>query len=219
MTFLFKALLTRPAYRQAMRNAFALLLLAAATPALADDIPMIGVGLPYAPETPTPVTATHPLHHRIAIEEIEGLPPTIKSSALNWIAAAKRSSVNKALGDNFDRMNMRAPDAGSSRARLSVRWIGSDTPFRIGTSNEASVTFAYRLVRIDNGQTLFEREITTSVKGGGVDAGMRDNGIVRAAIAANFASAANCIDHAAFGVAPADCALTPKFSVTVVRRY
>jgi hypothetical protein len=46
---------------------------------------------------------------------------------------------------------------------------------------------------------------------------MRDNGIVRAAIAANFASAANCIDRAAYGTAPSDCALTPKFSVSVTR--
>jgi hypothetical protein len=189
-----------------------------ASPALADDIPMVGIGLPFAPETPRPVAASHPLYHRIETGEIEGLPPTIKSSALNWIAAAKRSSVNAALRDNFDRMNMLAPDAAAGRARLAVTWKGSDTPFRIATKNEASVTLHYRLVRIDNGQVIFDREITTSAKGGGVDAGMRDNGIVRAAIAANFASAANCIDHAAFGTAPADCALVPKFSVSVERR-
>ena len=63
-----------------------------------------------------------------------------------------------------------------------------------------------------------DRRITTSAAGGGADASMRDNGIVRALIAANFASAANCIDHAAYGTAPSECALTPKFSVSVIRR-
>ena len=71
---------------------------------------------------------------------------------------------------------------------------------------------------IDDGRELFDRDVTTSAEGGGVDASMRDNGIVRAAIAANFASAANCLDRAAFGDAPGDCALTPRFSVSVVRR-
>lgn len=87
-----------------------------------------------------------------------------------------------------------------------------------GTTNTAAVTIHYRLERIDNAQILFDRDITTSAKGGGVDASMRDNGIMRAAIAANFASAANCIDHAAYGSAPTDCALTPSFGVSVDRR-
>jgi hypothetical protein len=198
-----------------MRRALILIPLLSATPAHA-DIPMLGVGLPYAPETPRPVAATHPLYQRIAVAEIEGLPPTVKSSALNWIAAAKRSSINRALADNLRAMTMLAPDATAAKARLSVRWIGSDTPFRLGGSNAASVTFAYRLTRIDTGQTLFDRQITTSAEGGGGDASMRDNGIVRAAIATNFASAAYCMDRAAFGAAPADCALTPKFKVAVV---
>lgn len=202
-----------------MRNhIIAIMLVMTASPLAAADIPMVAIGLPFAPETPRPVAASHPLHHRIETGEIAGLPPTIKSSALNWIAAAKRSSVNTALRESFERMNMLAPDAASSRARLLVQWKGSDTPFRIATKNEASVTMHYQLVRIDTGQTIFDREITTSAQGGGVDAGMRDNGIVRAAIAANFASAANCIDRAALGTAPADCALVPRFSVSVERR-
>ena len=190
------------------------------TPLLASgDIPMAVIGLPFAPETPRPVDSAHPLHHRIEVGEIEGLPPIVKSSALNVFGAAKRSSVNKALRETVDKMNMLAPDAQAAKVRLSVRWGGSETPFRIATSNVASATMHYRLARIDDRRILFERDITTSVEGGGVDAAMRDDGIVRAAIGANFASALNCIDRAAFGSAPADCALEPKFSVRVERRY
>ena len=204
-----------------MRNRITITVLAlivSPAAAAAGDIPMVGIGLPYAPETPTPLAATHPLYQRIDVVDIEGLPSIVKSTSLNWIGAAKRSSVNKALRDSLNDMHMLAPDATAARVRLTARWVGSHTPIRIATRNRASVTLHYRLVRIDNGQELFNREITTSVEGGGVEASMRDNGIARAAIATNFASAANCLDRAAFGSAPADCALVPKFSVSVERR-
>jgi len=190
---------------------------AAPLPAAAGEIPLVAIGLPFTPETPEPVATTHPLYQRVEIGEIEGLPKTVGSSALNFIAAAKRSSINAGLRESFQRMNLLAAGPGAARARLTVRWGGSTTPFRIGTHNKTAVTMHYRLARIDNGQLLFDRDVTTSAEGGGVDASMRDNGIVRAAIAANFASAANCLDHAAVGTAPADCTLTPAFSVSVVR--
>ncbi|TCM21950.1 hypothetical protein EDF56_101627 [Novosphingobium sp. PhB165] len=184
------------------------------------DIPLVAIGLPFAPESPRPVAPTHPLYHSIEIGEIEGLPSTVGSSALNFIAAAKRSSINAGLRESFERMNMLAPKDSKARGRLIVSWGGSHTPFRIATSNAATATLHYRLVRIDNGHILFERDITTSMKGSGNgDAGMRDNGIVRAAIASNFASAAYCLDHTALGKPPADCALVPQFSVTVTRVY
>lgn len=195
-----------------------LALIAPPAAAASGDIPMVAIGLPFTPETPSPVAPAHPLYHRVEIGEIEDLPPTVGSSALNFIAAAKRSSINAALRENFRRMNMLAPDAATARTRLLVSWGGSHTPFRIASRNVATVTLHYRLVRIDNGRPLFDRDITTSAEGGGVDAAMRDNGIVRAAIAANFASAANCLDHAAAGAVPGDCALVPGFSVSVRRR-
>ena len=191
-----------------------------ATPALAalNDIPLVAIGLPFTPETPRPVAATHVLYQHVQVAEIEGLPATIKSSRLNFIAAAKRSSVNAALRETFERMNLLATDGGVAHFRLTATWEGSETPFHIGSHNQATVTLRYRLVRADNARVLFDRRITTSAAGGGADASMRNNGIVRAAIAANFASASNCIDHAAYGTAPSECALTPKFSVSVVRR-
>lgn len=182
-----------------------------------NDISMVAIGLPFTPEEPTPVDASHPLFHDVAIGDIQGLPATVKSSSLNFIAAAKRSSINAALRETFRRMNLLAPDPVAGRKRLVVTWRGDHTPFHIGTNNATSVTLHYRLERGDTGRNLFDREITTSARGGGANASMRDNGIVRAAIAANFASAANCLDRAAFGTAPADCALTPQFSVSIER--
>jgi hypothetical protein len=180
-----------------------------------DDVSMVAIGLPFAPEEPTPVDRSHPLFRDVAVADIADLPSTVKSSAMNFIAAAKGSSINAALRETMRQMNMLAP--GNGRKRLQVTWLGGRTPFHIGTRNESSVTFRYRLERVDTGQALFEREITTRATGSGGNGAMRVNGIMRAAIAANFASAANCLDRAAFGTAPEDCALTPRFGVTAVQ--
>ncbi|WP_242185774.1 hypothetical protein [Sphingomonas sp. CARO-RG-8B-R24-01] len=203
-----------------MRYLLILACVLTATPvdAATNNIPMVAIGLPFEPESPTPVDRNHVLYHHVEVGDIEGLPTTVGSSSLNFIRAAKRSSVNAALRETFDRMNFLSPARGTAHVRLLVSWEGSTTPFHIGAHNRATATLRYRLVRIDTARVLFDRSITTSVAGGGVDASMRDNGIVRAAIATNFASAANCIDHAAYGTAPSDCALIPKFSVSVVRR-
>jgi len=102
------------------------LLLATAVPSQAGsgDIPLVAIGLPFAPETPRPIGPTHPLYQSLEVGEIEGLPSTVGSSALNWIRAAKRSSVNAALQDSFRRMNMVAPDGKMAQGRLTVSWGG-----------------------------------------------------------------------------------------------
>lgn len=182
------------------------------------DIPLVAIGLPFTPETPVPVAATHPLYHQLAVGEIEGLPGTVGSSRLNFIKAAKGSSVNAGLRETFERMNMLAADPASARAHLVVTWGESRTPFKIGGHNTSTATLRYQLIRNDNGKVLFDRQITTSAEGSGADASMRDNSATRAAIAANFASAANCLDRASTGPTPADCALTPKYSVIVTRQ-
>lgn len=206
-------------YHAPMRILLPALALCATSPvqAASDDIPMVAIGLPFSPESPTPVGSSHPLYRDIAVGEIVGLPSVVKSSSLNFIGAAKKASINAALSESFRRMNLLA-EAKVARKRLIVEWKGDRTPFHIGASNRTAVTLHYRLERADTGQVLFDRDITTTMSGGGADASMRDNGIVRAAIGANFASAANCIDRAAYGAAPADCALTPGYSVAVVRR-
>jgi hypothetical protein len=185
--------------------------------AAANDIPMMAIGLPFAPESPAPVAASHELYQQVDVEEIVGLPPTVKSSNLNFIAAAKRSSINDALSASLRRMNMLAPDPSAAKARLIVTWRGIQPPIR-GSRNAATVTLHYQLLRSSTGEQLFEREITTSAEGRGVDLVMLENGLARAAIAANFASIAYCLDRAPSGTAPANCALTPQFSVDVRRR-
>ena len=190
------------------------LLLATAAPAVAvagPDIPLIAVGLPFAPETPTPVAADHPLFQRVAFSQIENLPGSARFST------ARPSTIHNGLRDTLKRMNMLAESEATAKARLVVRWVSIEpsSPFAAGKS--ASATLAYRLVRIDNGQTLFERTIRTTVEQSGAhhDGSMAGR---RSAVAANFASAALCLDKASFGNAPADCALQPLFQVRVERR-
>lgn len=117
-----------------MRSVFLMAIVTTLTGAAANaarnDIPMVAIGLPFTPETPAPVEPDHVLYHDIRIEEIRDLPPTIKSSGLNFIAAAKRSSVNAALRESFVRMNLSAQDPASGRKRLIATWLGTRAPFR-----------------------------------------------------------------------------------------
>ena len=131
--------------------------------AIAADLPMVAIGLPFAPDTPKPVATSHPLHRDVAVAEIEGLPATLKSSKFNFVAAAKRETVNAALRESFRQMNLLA-DGTVGRKRLQVTWLGSRTPFRIGASNTATVTMQHQLYRNDTGAMLFDRTITTSAE-------------------------------------------------------
>ncbi|WP_394657855.1 hypothetical protein [uncultured Novosphingobium sp.] len=217
----YQTLFTVGLYLQAMLTALFLAPAAAiALPANVrptTDIPMVAIGLPFSPESPEPVATGHPLYKKVAVGDITDLPATIKSSSLGIIAAAKRSSVNAAFRDSLSQMNLLADNAEASRFKLTARWIESKTPFRIATHNASSVTLHYQLSRLDNQQVLFTRDITTSATGAGGFGSVRDNGILRAAIASNFASVAKCLDDAAYGRAATDCALTPRFSVSVTR--
>jgi len=97
-------------------RAFLPILLLAATPLEArtvpTDIPLVAIGLPYAPEAPVPIGAEHPLYHRVSVAEIADLP-----SALRW-SVARLSTINKGLRDTLERMNMLAPDEAQARFRL-----------------------------------------------------------------------------------------------------
>jgi hypothetical protein len=131
--------------------------LAAPTAANADDIPLVAIGLPFEPEAPRPVTPDHPLFELIDIHEIAELPGTVGGSALSFIKAAKRSSMNKALHETFRQMHLLAPDPARSRGTLFVTWIGTQTPFKIGGRNEATVTMCNRLVRKGHGLPATDR--------------------------------------------------------------
>jgi hypothetical protein len=193
--------------------------LAFSGPALADDdVPLVPIGLPFAPEAPTPVSPAHPLYHRIILAPVTDMPATIgASSTLGLMAAAKRSSFEKGLRDTLDRLNMLATFEAEAKFRLTPKWLGMDAPFRISFTSRAKVRMGWSLTRTDSGQEIFQRDIATSAESKGGDGSRRAIGVGRVALMANIASAARCLDKAAYGQAPQDCTLTPQFKYDAPR--
>jgi len=190
-----------------------LALLALTTPAAAlagPDIPLIAIGLPFAPEAPKPLSPEHPLFGRITFAQIDQLPGSVRFSV------AAPGSIHKGLRDTLAQMKMLAPDAPSAKVRLIARWVSVEPSSPFVAKGDASATLAYQLVRIDTGETIFQRTIRTTIKASGshLDGTM---GGRRGAVAVNFASLAFCLDKAALGSAPADCALQPLFGVNLRR--
>lgn len=140
------------------------------------------------------------------------MPGVVGAKAtLGLTGAAKRSSFEKALRQTMDTLNMLAPTDAEAKVRLSPRWIDMNAPFRISFSSRASVTMGWSLTRIDNSQLLFQRDISTAAESNGGDGTARTVGVGRVALMTNIASALSCIDKAAYGAAPQDCALSPNF--------
>lgn len=188
-------------------------LVVSTTPALAADVPLSPIGLPFKPGTPRPVAPEHPLYHRIAIDPVVDMPGVVGAGATGGImGAAKRSSFEKALRETLEKLNLLAPNAADAKVRLSPRWIDMDAPFKISFSSRATVRMGWSLTRIDNGQRIFDREIATSAESKGGSGSERATGVGRVALMTNIASAVRCIDQAAYGQAPQDCALTPDFT-------
>lgn len=179
---------------------------------MSTDIPLVAIGLPFAPQTPRPVAVDHPLYHRVSVGEIEGVTAIVR------FKAAPPGRLHQGLRDTLARMNLLAPTPADARVRLVATWGGLDSPATLLVpGKQTTATLRYRLERLDTQQPLLERTIATTVKGEGsaLDGGM---GIARAAIAANFASISACIYNAAYGRAPQDCALQPLYGVSVSRR-
>ncbi|WP_420145641.1 hypothetical protein [Sphingobium sp.] len=179
----------------------------------AADVPLSPIGLPFQPGAPVPVAPDHPLYHRVAIDPVADMPGVVGASATGGImGAAKRSSFEKALRETLEKLNLLAPDDATAKVRLTPRWIGMDAPFRISFSSQATVRMGWRVTRIDNGQAIFDRDIETSAESKGGSGSERATGVGRVALMTNIASAMRCIDMAAYGRAPQDCALTPGFT-------
>ena len=85
------------------------------------------------------------------------------------------------------------------------------------SANNATARLRYSLVRLDNGQRIFDREIRTSSYTRGGDAAKRLKENARLAIVTNIASGIVCLDKAAYGLAPEDCTLTPQFRLVSYR--
>jgi hypothetical protein len=187
---------------------------ASTSAALAKSFPMNPIGLPFAPESPKPLAPGHPLYRQVALDPIADMPNKV-GSFLVPITSARE--MNDALRETLDRANMLAPPGVQPKARLVVRWAGLIAPSRISFSSEATATLSYSLIRIENGQELFRRDISTASRSTGGDASDRLKGNARLAILTNLASAVLCLDKAAYGQAPADCALTPQASYRAQR--
>lgn len=178
---------------------------AAATPA----VPLQPMGLPFAPESPRPLSPDHPLFHGVALDPVADMPGKVGKFLIPITSAAE---VNEALRQTLERANMLAPSDGRPSFRLLVRWGALNAPARISFSSEATATLSYTLIRVENGQELFRREISTVSRSRGGEGADRLKGNARLAIMTNLASAVLCLDKAAYGRAPADCALTPQMS-------
>ena len=182
---------------------------ASTSDALANAFPLNPIGLPFAPDSPKPLAPDHPLYHQIALDPVADMPSKV-GSFLVPITSAKE--MNEALRDTLERANMLAPPGAQAKARLVVRWAGLNAPAKISFSSEATARLSYSLIKIENGQELFRRDIATVSRSTGGDASDRLKGNARLAILTNLASAVLCLDKAAYGQAPADCALTPQAS-------
>jgi hypothetical protein len=180
---------------------------ASTSAALAKSFPLNPLGLPFAPESPKPLTPDHPLYRQVALDPVADMPNKV-GSFLVPITNAKE--LNEALRDTLEHANMLAPPGAPAKARLVVRWAGLDAPARISFSSEATARLSYSLIKVENGHELFRRDIVTASRSTGGDASDRLKGNARLAILTNLASAVLCLDKAAYGQAPANCALTPQ---------
>lgn len=180
-------------------------LILSAPPAYArDDVPLSPIGMPFAPAAPNAVTPDHPLYRTITLTGIDLLPAKL--------GPAKRAAFVAALTDALDRLQMLSKDPATARFRLTPRWLNMDSPFRVSFSSRATARLAWQLERIDDGRTIFRREIATTAESRGGSASERKKGVERVALMTNIASVAACLDKAAYGRAAADCALTPNFT-------
>ena len=143
------------------------------------------IGLPFAPDSPKPLAPDHPLYHQIALDPVADMPSKV-GSFLVPITSAKE--MNEALRDTLERANMLAPPGAQAKARLVVRWAGLNAPAKISFSSEATARLSYSLIKIENGQELFRRDIATVSRSTGGDASDRLKGNARLAILTNLAS-------------------------------
>jgi hypothetical protein len=187
----------------------ALVAVAATHPVDAKSFPLTPVGLPFSPDSPKPVPPGHPLYRQVALDPVADMPDKV-GKFLIPITSAKE--MNQALRETLEQANMLAPPGAQAKTHLQVRWIALDAPQKISFSSHATARLSYTLVRSENGQQLFSRDISTFSQSRGGDASDRLKGNARLAIMTNLASAVVCLDKAAYERAPADCALQPQMN-------
>jgi hypothetical protein len=178
-----------------------------AAPALAAPLvsltPPVGAAFHSIGVGPRSVPDDHPLRGRIAVEPIAAMPKRVGSLL---IPVTKPVEFDTALKLALDHSKMLAGPDAAPKARLLVTWRWLDAPARISARADARVAIAYELRRIDNGQTLFQREVRTGSRATGGAASQRIRHNARMAIQHNIAAVVSCLDEAAYGRAPDDCA-------------
>ncbi|HEX8514342.1 MAG TPA: hypothetical protein VF688_14700 [Allosphingosinicella sp.] len=166
-------------------------------PPVGNAVHSIGAG-------PRTVPADHPLRGRIAVEPVAAMPRRVGTL---FVSVAKPAEFDTALKLALEQSGMLAAPQAAPKARLHVTWRWLDAPAKIGSSARAKVAVAYELRRIDTGQAIFQREVTSEARTtGGRDASLRLRHNARKAIQRNIAAAVICLDLAAYGRAPGDCA-------------
>jgi hypothetical protein len=156
----------------------------------------------YGPGGPRSLPKEHALYRRLVIEPVQSMPERVGSFL---VPIVKPAQLDQALLATFTDANMIAVEKPS--ARLTVTWRSIDAPARISNSSHATVVIGYELRRIDNGATIFRRDITTRSSASGGDGAERLKANARMAIQRNIASIVACLDKAAYGTAPPDCAI------------
>ncbi len=169
----------------------------------------------FSPHTPQVVAADHPLAGKIMVDPIVGAPEKI-CTFMNAFAHAKE--LNAAFSTGMADAGMASTGSIGGPFRLTATWVSFDSPFKISASSRAAVTIRYELQRVSSGAVIFQRDITTSAESFGGNAADRQRGTVRATISANFAGAIWCLEQAAYGNAPENCAVSPvgSFSAPIV---
>ncbi|HEX8623692.1 MAG TPA: hypothetical protein VF782_01300 [Allosphingosinicella sp.] len=166
--------------------------------------PPVGTAVHSIGAGPRTVPDDHPLRGRIAVEPIAAMPKRVGSL---FVSVARPAEFDTALKLALDRSGMLAGPEAAPKTRLHVTWRWLDAPAKIGNSARASVAVAYELRRIDTGHTIFQREVTSEARTtGGPDASQRVRHNARMAIQRNIAALVACLDLAAYGRAPGDCA-------------
>lgn len=175
------------------------------------NVPLVPFNSPirFTPATPQVVPSDHPLAGKVRVDPISNMPNSV-GGFLNVFVSAKE--LNGALGQSLAVAGMRASDERYAPFQLTVTWLEFDSPFKISFSSRATASLRYELRRVDSGAVIFQRDVTTSAQASGGNATDRQRGTARAALAANLAGAIRCLDLAAYGQAPANCAVSPTGS-------
>jgi hypothetical protein len=163
----------------------------------------------FAPHSPRVVEADHPWRGKLTVAPIIAMPERV-GAFLNTFTRTKE--MNAALARTIADAGLAAGSGNSATHRLTVTWVAFDAPFKISFSSRVSATLRYELMRVDTGEPVFRRDVTTAASASGGNAADRMRGVARAVLSANIAGAIWCLEESPFGRAPVDSVTAPQGS-------